>query len=125
MKRFKRYTEAERKDFISQFHHSHLSASAFCRAQGISTVSLTLWRKRYATKTQLPARAVTATDRAAPAWVPVLVREDATRPPPATCYVLAADSGRLEVPRGFDAGEVAVLWQVLSAGTLTGMEVGS
>jgi len=123
MKRSKRYTEAERKDFVSQFHHSHLSASAFCRAQGISTASLALWRKRYAAKTQLSAGALPATDCAAPAWVPVLVREDATSPPPAAGYVLAADTGRLEVPRGFDAREVAVLWQVLSAGTLTGLGV--
>ncbi|MFN0079859.1 MAG: IS66 family insertion sequence element accessory protein TnpA [Prosthecobacter sp.] len=43
----KRYTEAERKKFISQFQRSAMTAVAFCRAQGISTVSLSLWRKRY------------------------------------------------------------------------------
>lgn len=128
MKRSKRYTEAERKDFISQFHHSGLCASAFCRAQGISTVSLALWRKRYAAKSrrQRPARALQATAVTAPAWVPVLVRDDASSPPaPAACYVLVADAGSLQVPRGFDAREVAALWQVLSPSTLMGMGVAS
>ena len=126
MKRSKRYTETERKDFISQFHRSHLSASAFCRARGISTVSLALWRKRYAAHCPCPTQPDAAADGGAPSWVPVLVREDVTRPPPVmTCYVLAADAGRLEVPSGFDAREVAALWQVLSAASLTGREVAS
>jgi transposase-like protein len=128
MEKTKRYTEAERKNLISQFHRSHLSASAFCRARGISTVSLALWRKRYAAHSPHLSRHAQATDGAAPAWVPVLVRdEEMTCPPPlAAAYVLATNTGRLEVPRGFDAREVAALWQVLSAAApLTEWEVAS
>jgi transposase-like protein len=117
MKRSKRYTEAERKDLISQFSHSQLSANAFCRAQGISTVSLALWRKRYSVHLPGPTSPRPTALGAAPTWVPVLVREDSTRPPPQAGYVLAADAARLEVPRGFDAHEVAALWQVLTSST--------
>jgi hypothetical protein len=114
----KRYTESQRKEFISQFQHSNLTAVAFCRARGFSTVSLALWRKRYA-KTQQsiqPARPSLRGPAPGP-WVPVVVRDDVTRPPQGACYVLISDTGRLEVPRGFDAQEVGALWQVLTAVT--------
>ena len=91
-------------------------------------MSLALWRKRYAAKSPRSARARPATDGAAPAWVPVLVRDDVSIPPQAAaaaCYALVAPTGRLEVPRGFDAREVAALWRVLSSGSLMEMGVAS
>jgi transposase-like protein len=108
----KRYTQAERQQFISKFQRSAMSAVAFCRAQGISTVSLSLWRKRYGT-----TRGVLAEAAAAP-WVPVVLRSEAVPSPPSPQmehYALIAPSARLEVPRGFDAREVGALWQIITA----------
>lgn len=117
----KRYTEAERKQFISQFQRSAMSTAAFCRARGISTVSLGLWRRRYGSTRRV------ADVAPAPAWVPVLLRPEPPAPPhferPAG-YALTAASGRLEVPLGFDAREVAALWRIMTASAAaTGAEV--
>lgn len=73
-------------------------------------MSVASWRKRYAAHSLLLSRSAPAADGEAPPWVPVLVREDvagAQQPFEATCYILAADTERLEVPRVFDAREVA------------------
>lgn len=113
----KRYTEAERKQFISHFQRSATSAVAFCRAQGISTVSLSLWRKRYGT-----ARRV-VTDAASAPWVPVVLRSEAMSSPHTAHYALVTPSARLEVPHGFDVQEVGSLWHIITATPAAGTEV--
>jgi hypothetical protein len=109
----KRYTEAERKKFISQFQRSAMTAVAFCRAQGISTVSLSLWRKRYDRTASTLSVAATSS-----AWVPVALRPAAVATPQPAHYTLISPTARLEVPHGFDAREVGALWRIISAAEL-------
>ena len=127
----KRYTETERIGFLSRFQHSNLSAAAFCRAQGISPVSLAQWRKRYARGPMERSPTEGEDAQGTPAcWLPVVVRShDAADSSSSsssalpssvtgTEYALIAQAGRLEVPRGFDAREVVALWQMLHASSL-------
>jgi hypothetical protein len=121
----KRYTEAERKQFISQFHLSGLSALAFCRLHGISTPTLSAWRRRF----EGLSSPSPATLNLAPApWVPVVLGTQTPTPYQngsldAPHYRLIAPAASLAVPRGFDAGEVAALWQMISPNA--GAEVAS
>lgn len=105
-----------------------MSAVAFCRARGISTVSLGLWRKRYGLTHRV---ANDGSVLSPPPWVPVVLRQ-ATPALPQTelperpaRYALVAASGRLEVPHHFDAREVGALWRILTAATTpnSGVEV--
>lgn len=111
----RRYTETERQRIVRAFELSGLSAAAFCRRRGVSTVTLAHWRKRY------PRTAATSTPAAThPApWLPVILT-DAGSPPSlreASRYLMVRGDCRLEVPPGFAAGEVRQLWQMLAEGS--------
>ena len=110
----RRYTETERRRIVRAFESSGLSATAFCRRRGVSTVTLAHWRKRYPWTTATPAPGAT---RPAP-WLPVVLtgagslsalREESR-------YLMVCGDCRLEVPPGFAPGEVRELWQLLAEG---------
>jgi transposase-like protein len=110
-----RYTETERQHMVRAFEGSGESATAFCRRQGVSTVSLAQWRKRYARRQSVSVPA------AASSWVPVVIT-DAGAPAMAAgrlCYRMACGDFRLEVPAGFAPDEVRQLWELL-AGAMRG-----
>ena len=110
----RRYTETERQRIVRAFESSALSATAFCRRRGVSTVTLAHWRKRYPRTT-----ATSAPDATRPAaWLPVMLT-DAGSPPSlreASPYLMVRGDCRLEVPPGFAAGEARALWQLLAEG---------
>ena len=118
----KRYHPVQRKQFVSKFERSAISAVAFCRLHGFSTVSLAKWRKRYGACSRggAPPEGAAAASTPAPdslatgQWVPVVVGSDGPSSVSPSGYVLVAHHGRLEVPRGFDEREVGVLWQVIA-----------
>ena len=103
----KRYSEAERKRFVLRHQRGGLSTAAFCQVHGISAASLGLWRRRYG---QRSPTAVPSSQQ----WVPVVLEAEALRPKPGRGYVLSCSAGSLEVPPGFDAQEVSLLWRVLA-----------
>jgi hypothetical protein len=105
-----RYTETERQYMVRAFEGSGESAAAFCRRQGVSTVSLAQWRKRYAGRHPVSGPA------AASSWVPVVLT-DAGAPAVAAggvCYRMACGDFQLEVPGGFAPDEVRQLWELLA-----------
>jgi transposase-like protein len=104
----KRYSKVERIEIVREHERSGQSAAAFCRQRGVSAGSLANWRKRYAGAEQR----MPAVGEVLP-WIPVVVTEAAVDSGKAAGYVLAAEGLRLEVPRGFDAEETRVLWQLL------------
>ena len=110
----RRYTETERQRIVRDFESSGLSATAFCRRRGVSTVTLAQWRKRY------PRTAATSapdTPRTAP-WLPVVLTGAGSLPAlrEGSPYLMVCGDCRLEVPPGFAAGEVRQLWQLLAEG---------
>ena len=90
----RRYTETERQRIVRAFESSGLSATAFCRRRGVSTVTLAHWRKRYPR-----AAATSAPDTTLPApWLPVILT-DAASPPSlreASRYLMVCGDCRLE-----------------------------
>ena len=106
----KRYSEAQRVGFVTEHERSGLGAAEFCRRRGISTVSLANWRQRQSARKTAPVAA-------AAQWLPVTISAPGLQTGPSTQggYVLSCAGARLEVPHGFDAGEVRVLWRLLRA----------
>ena len=110
----RRYIETERQRIVRAFESSGLSAAAFCRRRGVSTVTLAHWRKRYP---QSATASTPVATRPAP-WLPVILT-DAGSPPSlreASRYLMVCGDCRLEVPPGFAPGEVRQLWQLLAEG---------
>ena len=110
----RRYTETERQRIVRAFESSALSATAFCRRRGVSTVTLAHWRKRY------PRTAATSapdTTRPAP-WLPVVLTGAGSLPAlrEESRYLMVCGDCRLEVPPGFAPGEARALWQLLAEG---------
>jgi transposase-like protein len=105
----RRYSESERRQIVRDFERSGLSAVEFCRRRGVSTVTLGQWRKRF-------AGGARAAERAGASWLPVVITGGEGVPSPAKrcAYVMSVGDWRLEVPAGFDPGEVRQLWQVLA-----------
>jgi transposase-like protein len=103
----RRYTDAERRAAVRDFERGDLSAAAFCRQRGFSCASLALWRRRYA-----PQRS--SVPSAAAPWLPVVI-SDAGHASSArgVVYVMHHGTARLEVPSGFAAAEVRVLWDMI------------
>jgi Transposase len=110
----RRYTETERRRIVRAFAASGMSATAFCRRRGVSTVTLAQWRKRLE---QAPDP--TASVPPSRSWLPVVISDGGSpQPLPGTaCYRLVCGDWRLEVPAGFDLNEVRALWQLLAGGT--------
>lgn len=112
----RRYTESERQRIVSTFESSGLSASAFCRRRGVSTVTLAQWRKRFQRPAgpAAPARA----QGAGASWLPVVITGAASPQTGrgAASYLMVCGERRLEVPQGFAPGEVRQLWQLLTEG---------
>jgi len=106
----KRYSEAQRVGFVTEHELSGLGAAEFCRRRGISTVSLTNWRRRQSQ--QKTTRPPTGAQ-----WLPVTIRGPGAEAGAAKPggYVLSLAQARLEVPRGFDPDEVRSLWRLLQA----------
>jgi transposase-like protein len=110
----RRYTEPERQRIVRAFESSGLSATAFCRRRGVSTVTLAHWRKRC----QQPA-ITSAPDTMRPApWLPVVLTDAGSLPAlrEGSPYLMVCGDRRLEVPPGFAPGEVRQLWQLLAEG---------
>lgn len=96
-----------------------MSAAAFCRRHGMSTVSLANWRRRYIGGEAAAIDGSTPASPRSPQWLPVML-SSAGPHSPAPCtggYVLAGQDCRLEVPRAFDAAEVRELWHILLLNT--------
>ena len=112
----KRYSETERRRLVRAFDESGESAAAFCRRQGVTAVTLAQWRKRYS-----PPAGVAASPgprpkpQSGPSWLPVVLSDGAGVPagPDGPLYRMGRGDLRLEVPAGFDPGEVRQLWELL------------
>ena len=109
----RRYTESERRRTVRAFEASGLSAAAFCRRRGVSTVTLAQWRKRWA-QSPVPRDAPDPTPR--PSWLPVVIAGAGSLPAgrDSFAYRMVRGDFRLEVPPGFTLSEVRQLWELLA-----------
>jgi transposase-like protein len=62
----RRYTDAERRRAVKDFERASFSAAEFCRRRGMSSVSLSQWRRRYSGNAHCATAAI-------PPWHPVVI----------------------------------------------------
>jgi hypothetical protein len=116
----KRYTESQRRVYVSEFECSGLTQEQFCQQRGISSLSLRRWRRLYAA--DVDQRRNDCSDVPSGAqWVSVVCSgQDPSLTPLAQrlmaspAYGMVCATGRLEVPSGFDVREVELLWQIVT-----------
>ena len=97
--------EAHARGALGRFAASGSRKAAFCRAEGISTVTLGRWQKEFGRSARSPGGA---------AFVEVRLDRDAT----GGGFELELSTGRrLKIPRGFDAGDLERLLAALGRTT--------
>jgi Transposase len=109
----RRYPDSERRRIVRDFNSSGLSAAAFCRRRGVSTVTLANWRRRFA-HGDVAAEMTDQVSR--PSWLPVVISGEGSSPfARDVVYRMLCGECRLEVPSGFAPGEVRQLWEMLAS----------
>jgi len=102
-------------DLVTRWQHSRLNVRAFCQRHGLSEPSFYSWR-RLLRQRGLLADARDAAPSAKPAFVKVVLNNDAAAP--ASTIDVVLDRGRLlRVRAGFDAALLRQLLHVLEEPT--------
>lgn len=93
------------REMLTRWSASELSKAAFCRREGIASVTLTRWLAEFG------ASAGRVRRQEPPRFVEALVGG----PAPGGFEILLPSGVRVQVPAGFDAGDLARIVGVLSS----------
>lgn len=94
------------REVLARWQEANLSKAAFCRQEGIASITLSRWLAQFGPSSQ------TGSGGPRPRFVEALL----TPTPLAESFEIVLGSGtRVSVPRGFDEGDLARLLGVLSS----------